>query len=583
MPAPEFIKKFEPEQAGPKPEQLVREGLEAQEELANESNELEGQMGLSRLEYERTLEQLERTSAHIDQLREEMEELEGSMWRRITEGREKVALKEGIEKLAAKKEDLELNKVDFEAEEERRQVSLEEVRAAIDDMPQAASILTDFYDKKRERWANAEFDAEEVDKYFNAEFLAGLDIDEYVELLKRFPQQMVTHVSRNGVRDHVGLMEHRKGLDQYSSEFKSLLKAGAMNSAVGRTLVQEGAREMIAKDMGIEHAKSRKEAMEKVEQHVSQKGAWAQFGDFSAVHFAVEEVADYYYGAERENEAFVVYPSLFIASQHDFGGHYSDLDQKNDYDSTRNDVWVWQRELNGIDLDAGIVFLPKETPVGRESGSKFEIQNGEVVYDTENRKVIEDLVSHPRFRQVFTKVREALSAFWATHERHGIEKVADEQFEVASEALGVDRALFDMWFSDMRKNDFDLDRLAVLHQEGAEDPDSSSFWEYDAVIKDFLRRGNMLYQEASDAVPAQEYWEQYFEDHPDERPSKIVYYEGGDPTAALKKWRKDNGLMKKEDAEFYESFKKDHGDDAVKSRYLELAAQIIEETIPPAL
>ncbi len=585
MPTPEFIKNFQSQKDEAKPDALLRESLQKEDEVAAEAHEFEGQMGLSRLEYERNLEQLNRTTEHIEQLREEMEELESSMWRRITEGREKAALKAGIEKLTVKKDDLERNKGDFEEDAERRQASLEEVKAAIDKMPQAASIITDFYEKKREQWANAEFDAEAVDKYFNAEFLAGLDIDEYVELLKRFPQQMVTHVSRNGVRDHVGLIEHREGLDEYSDEFKGLLKAGALNSAMGREVVQDGARDLLIQKTGMLHASSREEAMEKVEAFINGRG-WAEFGDFSAVHFAVEEVADFYYGAERENEAFVVYPSLFIASQHEYGGHYSDMSKRNEYDSMRNDVWVWQRELNGIDLDAGIVFLPKETVVGRESGSKFEIRDGEVVFDDEYRKAVEALSASPRIVEVADYLRKAINDSWDRKKDligPSIEDVADKVFPFAQEALGIDRDLFDGWFNNLQLYRNDFENLSRLHARGASESDHQDFWEYDMTMKSFLRNINKLYLPAQDTVTAQEYWEQYFADHPDERPSKIVYYEGGDPTAALKKWREDNGLMKKADKDFYDSLKRDRGDDAVKSRYLELAAQIIEERLPPAL
>src|SRR6185503_4609999 len=97
------------------------------------------------------------------------------------------------------------------------------------------------------------------------------------------------------------------------------------------------------------------------------------YPDKIAVHFAAQMVADQFYGGERNNEVFFVYPSDFIASQHEYAFNGWEKDFTKPQSETKwNDVFVWPSNLEnpGISVDAGLVFLPDHTPVDPETGSK---------------------------------------------------------------------------------------------------------------------------------------------------------------------------------------------------------------------
>ena len=85
-------------------------------------------------------------------------------------------------------------------------------------------------------------------------------------------------------------------------------------------------------------------------------------------------VGDNFYGGERGNEVFFVYPSDVLASQNDysFNGWQKDFTKMQSEDKW-NGVFVWPQDMNnpGISVDAGVVFLPGNIPVDPETGSKY--------------------------------------------------------------------------------------------------------------------------------------------------------------------------------------------------------------------
>lgn len=184
-------------------------------------------------------------------------------------------------------------------------------------------------------------------------------------MLKRFPGEMLTHVIRHGVRDHADLANHTRGIGEYCYALDTVLHKKELRSAIGIALQEVAKEEAIAKFLKFDHCPSRNAALGRV--HVNFKssiiGDPHAFADCSAIHFAAEEVADRFYGSESGNEIFFVFPSAMIASQYNFFGNLSHGNEG----SVHNDPFVWPEIDKGIPLNAGIVFIPKDAMVDRES------------------------------------------------------------------------------------------------------------------------------------------------------------------------------------------------------------------------
>lgn len=122
--------------------------------------------------------------------------------------------------------------------------------------------------------------------------------------------------------------------------------------------------------------------------------SWAsapKYPDITATHLAAQMVSDEYYGGERGNEVFFVYPSDVLASQYAFTFNGGEKDFTRPQSETKwNDVFVWTDPNNlGVPVDSGIVFLPEKTPVDPETGSKYASEI-KVVDGQEKRVMIED-------------------------------------------------------------------------------------------------------------------------------------------------------------------------------------------------
>jgi len=427
--------------------------------------------------------------------------------------------------------------------------------------PKGQDMVADFYEREQERWQSSEVSWEDIDKHFSAENLAGLPMNEYVALLRRFPQEMVTHVSRRGIRDHAMLSEHETGLGEFHDSFDQMLEAKNLQSAIGRELDQENRNTVVAGELRLNPSDTRENAEEKLRK-VVEAGGWASFADFSAVHFAAELVADDYYGSERGNEHFVVFPSALIAAEYDFGGHYTDLSGQQDVDRHRNDVWVWAKEQAGMPIDAGIVFLPKDAKVNPETGSRYELtEDKKPMVNGETISAVDRLQADSAFGEVIVEAhradtalreaswREVTREFGYSQSRDGEQKKEQafaERYAKASAEL--QREVMTRLGQEFGITDPRLQK-ALVSYEGArlmgtpQRPDDP-YENYTYTRNRLLMSAGVYYQEAKQTVSAEEYWQAYFEKYPDREPSKVVYYEGGDPMRALQKWREENGITR---------------------------------------
>lgn len=219
------------------------------------------------------------------------------------------------------------------------------------------------------------------------EVLKGLSTEEYLSLWRRLNPHYVSHVVRQGVRDHNAAWFHSAGMGEMHDGFKNILKSGKQlksaldlesgcvptellnnekkfNSFMEKSYFSKGIPEQLFDgDINAQTIANVKGGGHSILKQP--RGYWA---DRTSVHFMADAVGDDLYGAETDNEIFFVFPSDVMFSQYypqneveyalrSSSGHHNDL--------------LIQAENGRIDIDAGIVFIPKSTIVNPENGSKY--------------------------------------------------------------------------------------------------------------------------------------------------------------------------------------------------------------------
>lgn len=291
---------------------------------------------------------------------------------------------------------LEVNKLRQEINNKLgEQVSLEDALAQTEDSPErdeTRRMLADFYDGEKKKWTEAGYTKEDITKNFSEEHLASLSMEDYALLLQRFPGQMVTHVTRQGVRDHNEMFEHSAGMGEQHNGFKGILSSGRILSPLEVALSQAETRKDICRFLNDKKEPTENDVpgmVTRLKQLTDPKG----FNNKTAGHYAVEGVVNSIYGGESGNETFVAYPSAFIASQTKF--NTDPTKEVANHSQNHNDVYVWPDEGGGVSVNAGIVFIPKNASVDPATGSLYKADEmGNPVEDTgisEDERVINRL------------------------------------------------------------------------------------------------------------------------------------------------------------------------------------------------
>lgn len=598
---PKFLREFSKEtnanarkEAAAHIRETRREERSRKENLERLTQEIET---LKSTEVAKTAESLEAINKKIEDLDKDVGKLQKNWFTKLTNFRKIAKLKKQIAQETSGKEtatEENSNALLSQSEKERQ---LQELEARHSERGQ--DILTRFYAEEQKRWADAEVDWETMEKYFNAKALSALSLEDYAKLLQRFPQEMVTHVSRRGIRDHADLSEHQDNeAYEHHDAFDKVLEAKTLKSNIGIKLEQDTAAAYVEKELRLHNTKTREEAEAELEKVVNRRG-WASFADFSAVHFAAEDVADNFYGSERENEVFIAYPSALVATAYEFGGHYTDLAKPNS-DATRNDVWVWSKEEEGMPLDAGIVFLPKESRVDPETGSRYALTpEKKPIVDHDVEQLYEKLASNEAFHEL---VLETYQADLELHDRVMREsQKSGSIFDTQDERTRRAREMYQKESQAIK----DAANLRMQEEFGISDPRiQNTFygsegerairgmrarekWEFDMNRDRFLKKAGVHIKLAEETVSGQEFWESYFTKHPERKPSKIVYYEGNDPMQALRTWREENGITKKSaDAGIDYQTKSNEAESVVNTsnpaeRFRSIARSIIDTKFPP--
>lgn len=234
----------------------------------------------------------------------------------------------------------------------------------------ARRMLAEFYDSQKKQWAQSDYTQEDIVTHFSEDHLASLSLDEYELLLQRYPGQMVAHVTRQGIRDHTGHIYHTGGADDYADGFMRMLGDGRLRSPLGVSLVEQDKHSAIATFLRLDQFESKEDARAALDRFLdpTADSGRGRYVDRQAIHFTTEDVADVFYGSEKGNEIFIAYPSAHVASQ-----YYFNADLATGGGGYWNDQWVWANEERGMDLDAGVVFIPKNARVDARTGSRYEL------------------------------------------------------------------------------------------------------------------------------------------------------------------------------------------------------------------
>lgn len=406
-------------------------------------------------------------------------------------------------------------------------------------LPDPEKMLEAYYSKME----TMPLSNEEKRELLRPEVLAELSTEEYIALWRRLNPHFLSHVTRQGFRDHNAMVYHSAGLQEFHDGLTSVLRdqkllRPPMAVRDGLLARDEASIRKFLEDWALQ-AENEEEAKKRLNAQLNHSLATApNYPDKTAVHFAAQIVADGYYGGESNNEVFFLYPSDVLASQHDYAFNGAEKDFTEPQSETKwNDVFVWPATLDnpGIPVDAGVVFLPENTPVDPKTGSKYASEvktvNGE-----EKRVMVEDeklvsafvewaenLTDESPVIQAYKKYNESRNDYWSSRE--------DRQ-----------RECFDVFRDEIMKLGFDEDTAMDITYSLFSSVDGINQYQYTGAIGfgeskkeaalSKLRQASANWKRAANTVTAKEYWEAYFEQHPDQKPKHLVFY-SGTPTTAI--------------------------------------------------
>lgn len=562
----------------------MKESFQESTENLNESDSKKTPQFIKEFSRENSQEERDATAAAIRERRRERDN-----WRNrhneSLEGKENIELElENLQKqVATYGEESFMGKIKDYFAYRNAKAQIEEQLGALDNIEsninqeesekpefrEAKTLLKNFYDGETKKWAEAGHTPEDLEKYFSQENLAKLPVEEYVLLMKRFPGEMLTHVTRQGIRDHASSIWHTAGVGAFSNGFKEMLEGGRLKSSLGIALQEHNKEDAMAKFLHLDKVESREDAINmyksKFEQNIATGDA---FADGASVHLASENVMDYMYGSERGNEIFMAFPSAHIASQMRYGGKGNLTDKMM---SEHNDKWVYTKDQEGMLIDAGLVFIPEDAMIDPKTGSKYKMseQGMPIIPKQRINEILTARFENKGFVQEFVQRLPYRMSKATEQERAEVAKIAFAEFKITD--TEAQKALL---------NQNLIDELS--HIWGKEDEKQK----YEEILnKYFHKNAENPYELAEDAISSKEYWEKYFQENPEKRPSKIIYYSGGDPSRALNKWREENGIVKRTEDSTYgfpehnvraDSQEANEG----KDRFSSLALKVIDDRFP---
>lgn len=405
------------------------------------------------------------------------------------------------------------------------------------DLPDARKLIESYYENAK----NTPLSNEEKRELLKPEVLAQLTTEEYIALWRRLNPYFLAHVTRQGFRDHNAMVYHTGGMQEYHDGFVGVMQDGKL---IRPPFAVEGltdrSEESVRKFMGnwIVEAPNEDEARKRFDNLLNWTLASApKYPDKIAVHFTTQLVANEYYGGETGNEVVFAFPSDTIASQNHFAFNGWEKDFTRPQSETKwNDVFIWPNTVDnpGVAVDAGIVFLPENIQVDRETGSKYASEVREVE-GVQKRVMVENTSIVGSYTE------------WASQLKNNdnlmdlIARYYDERDYRRQQSLRYQ--LNDLCRDELTKVGLDKDAIEMVLPKLTS---ALVLWRRDISLENALKaltESGSQWQRATNTISAREYWEKYFEQHPELRPKHIVYYDG-DPTSAIHGFIRKNGIGK---------------------------------------
>lgn len=395
---------------------------------------------------------------------------------------------------------------------------------------------------------NIQFTNIEKKKFLKKEYLEDLSIEEYIALWRKLNPYFLTHVTGQGFRDHCSSPYHSDGMSELCDGFKGILfdnklLRSTLNINLHR-IDEPSVRTFLS--ILVLKAETEKEAWKRLDQELNYSIATApKYPDQTSIHFANQLVADNFYGGEKNNEIFILYPSDVIASQYNFSFNGAEKDfTKAQTETMWNDFFVWPKSsMDGLPVDSGIVFLPENILVDPETGSKYysEIR---IIEGKKERILVED----EHLINAFVKWAENLndeSLIIQTYKEFKNHK--NDPFNIKKAEIKC----LEAFKIEIMKLGFLEDVAIDIVQNLFGSIDGIDQFQYTGKIGfgdsrkevaiNKLRSVGANWKRAENAISAKEYWENYFNKHPEQKPKHIVYYKG-DPTSAVYEFQQKNGI-----------------------------------------
>ena len=408
-----------------------------------------------------------------------------------------------------------------------------------ENIPDTKKMVEAYYEKV----AETPLTNQEKRDLLKPEVLSQLSTDEYIALWKRLNPYFLTHVTRQGFRDHNAMFYHSGGMREFHNGFLGVMQDEKMLRPPLALKLKN--RDEVSVKMFLSEWVLQAENEEDAKTRFDNLLHWSlakapKYSADTAVHFAAQLAANDYYGGETRNEIMFVFPSDVLASQYNFTFNGWEKDFTHPQSETKwNDVFVWPNTLKdpGFTIDSGIVFLPENTQVDSNTGSRYasEVKN---VEGKDVRVMVENADAIEKYNEWAQKLNKntplvvasirARKQYDNREPDHVVHTTRVETEDICRKELvklGFDDELIERSFLSDIVGDIGLWEGKVPFERFKENIDHAS----------------AKWKKAENTITAKEYWENFFADNPNLKPKHIVYYDG-DPTTAIYRFEQQNEI-----------------------------------------
>ncbi len=439
-------------------------------------------------------------------------------------------LDEAPEAIREKRKELKKDFIGQLFKSEKFQKSTELFRTLIQSERAHASekLLKKYNERFDDILKNIPLSSEEQEKYLSENALIEMNLEDYLTLRKRLSGYYISHVTRYGVREQ-GFMStgggHVVGMGNAMDNFTPLLKDGNIRSFFSNLVNETEYATSVITDQISMIKKYRQEAGEPCERDdiienlmrllLESENDEVHVANRSSVHFGENAVLGHYYGSEIGYDIYAYYPAEVIAKN-----YYHEKDKlvsRTNAHDWYNDIGVWN-EHEGIPLDVGVLCIPGNVIVDKETGSQYFLDENKCP------EVLPEVAEHIEF---FSQNKEFVDSLW----NQFTERWRRSEGSISRLHNETHREC------DMRLLSFytSKDFIEIGMRLGFKDTtlfQSFYKWQYNDLsgisssLKRFYQHEQRNYYrkpERDNLITSEQYWEEYFKQHPEQKPTKVFY------------------------------------------------------------